>query len=153
GLVKRIRYLRLGNVPDNAPPVERELSCWAGESVFTLARGERTPFFCTELPGDPAQLRVFSYTRLVHPDPYAPWKGLVRLEVLAKAGEVVRLREAIGAFFDSLCNCLPNLSGDYVWKRLPENLFPMIALEEHLSLYFLPPVYMRTLFNRLIRRD
>ncbi|MEN3202641.1 MAG: hypothetical protein ABDK87_02775 [Atribacterota bacterium] len=138
GMVKRVEELRL-------PPE------WL-EELLHLPRGRRTPFvagFLRENRDD--VLRIFSYLRLLE-DPAFPWKGLVRLEVAVPKEQFPFFREEISEFFDGLSRVLPNLTGDYPWKRLPENLFPIIALEERLSQHFAPSSLVQELVRQALWR-
>lgn len=136
GLVKRVEELRC----------PRE---WL-EKLWQLPQGRRTPFVAGFLREDRTDiLRIFSYLRLLQ-DPDFPWKGLVRLEVVVPAVEFSTLRGEITRFFDGLAQVLPGLTGDYPWKRLPENLFPIIALEERLSQHFAPSHLVQELLRQAL---
>ncbi|MEN3184176.1 MAG: hypothetical protein ABDK93_04190 [Atribacterota bacterium] len=138
GLVKRIAELRF----------PRD---WL-EKLLQLPQGRRTPFVAGFLGEDRTDvLRIFSYLRLLE-DPAFPWKGLVRLEVVVPAVEFSALRLEISRFFDGLAQVLPGLTGDYPWKRLPENLFPIIALEERLSQHFAPSHLVQELLRQALWR-
>lgn len=138
GLVKRVEELRL----------PRE---WL-ENLLHLGKGKRTPFVAGFLGKDRTDiLRIFSYLRLVE-DSAFPWKGLVRLEVVVPTEIFPQLREEVSRFFDGLCRVLPDLTGDYPWKRLPENLFPVIALEERLNQHFAPSGLVQELVRRVLWR-
>ncbi len=136
GLVKGVEELRL----------PRE---WL-ESLLRLPRGRRTPAVVGFLRQDRTDvLRVFSYVRLVE-DPAFPWKGLVRLEVVVPGEQFPVLRSDITRLFDGLAQVLPELTGDYPWRRLPENLFPIIALEERLRQHFAPSGFVQELVQRVL---
>ncbi len=138
GLVKRVEELRL----------PRE---WL-EKLLRLPQGRRTPFVAGFLRKDQTEVfRIFSYLRLLE-DSAFPWKGLVRLEVVVPAEDFPLFREDIRRFFDGLSQVLPALTGDYPWKRLPENLFPVIALEERLSQHFAPSGLVQELIRQVLWR-
>ncbi len=136
GLVKRVEDLRL---PSSYL-----------ESLFKLGRGERTPFFSAYLKKDSSTLRVFCYTRLVERDDNYPWKGLVRLETILDEESLVEERENLSLFFDGVVSVLPLLTADFPAKRLPENIFPIIALEEHLGQYFASSLLVRELIRKTL---
>jgi len=136
GLVKRIERLPLS---------EKEKSV-----LFALNRGARTPFLSFELNEE--FLKVFSYLKLTDRDEHAPWKGLVRLEVICAQELFPKMGAEIGLFFDSLAGFLPALTADFPWRRLPENIFPMIALEDALGRFFASSSWIQYLYERRIRR-
>ncbi len=137
GLVKGVEELRL---PQD----------WL-DHLFHLGRGRRTPFVSSFLGREEADaLRVFSYVRLVEQNPLFPWKGLVRLEAIVPKGRFSEFRGEISRLFDGLARVLPLLSGDYPWQRLPENIFPIIALEERLAQHFASSRFVRELTQRLL---
>lgn len=116
------------------------------DALLALPRGKRTPFVASFLRKERTDtLRIFSYVRLVEQNPSFPWKGLVRLEVVVPAERFEDFRKEIAALFDGLARVLPELTGDYPWKRLPENIFPIIALEERLAQHFAPSQLVREL--------
>lgn len=136
GLVKGVEALRL----------PRE---WL-EHLWQLPPGKRTPFVSGFLRKDrPDTLRVFSYLRLVA-DTTSPWKGLVRLEVVLPEEGFLEHRGEVTRLFDGLSQVLPELTGDYPWRRLPENLFPIIALEERLRQHFAPSGLVRELARQVL---
>ncbi|MGQ9623517.1 MAG: hypothetical protein ACUVTO_08840 [Candidatus Caldatribacteriaceae bacterium] len=137
GLVKGVEELRL---PQG----------WL-DHLFRLERGKRTPFVSSFLEREEADtLRVFSYVRLVEQSPLFPWKGLVRLEAIVPKERFSEFRGEISRLFDGLARVLPLLSGDYPWRRLPENIFPIIALEERLAQHFASSSLVRELTQRLL---
>lgn len=122
------------------------------ESLFKLERGERTPFFSAYLKKDSPTLRVFCYTRLVERDDNYPWKGLVRLETLLNKERWTEEKDNLSLFFDGVVSLLPFLTADFPAKRLPENIFPVIALEEHLGQYFSSPPFVQGLIRKTLGR-
>jgi len=136
GLVKRIERLPL-------TPEEKEF-------LFGLSRGERTPFLSLAL--EEGVLKVFSYLRLTDKDERAPWKGLVRLEVLLQRECFPGMREEVGLLFDHMAGFLPDLTDDFPWRRLPENIFPIIALEDALGQFFAAPSWIQYLCAKSLRR-
>lgn len=122
------------------------------ESLFQLEEGERTPFFSAYLRKDSPTLRVFCYTRLVKRDDNYPWKGLVRLETLLNKERWAGEKDNISLLFDGLVSLLPFLTADFPGKRLPENIFPVIALEEHLGQYLSSPLLVQELVRKALGR-
>lgn len=123
------------------------------ESLFQLEKGERTPFFSAYLKKDSLTLRVFCYTRLVERDDNYPWKGLVRLETLLNKEKWIEEKDSLSLFFDGVVSLLPSLTADFPAKRLPENIFPVIALEEHLGQYLSSPPFVQGLIRKILGRE
>ncbi|MEI6158062.1 MAG: hypothetical protein WCP87_06835, partial [Atribacterota bacterium] len=138
GLVKRIENLRLSGDETSLAEETVALSRSLYALLFELEAGERTPFLSASFEAGSHLARVFTYTRLIRKDPYHPLKGLIRLEIVVPE-ETDSLREEITLFFDRMVALLPTLTADYPWRRLPENIFPIIALEDFLGQFFLPP--------------
>ncbi|MEN3186485.1 MAG: hypothetical protein ABDK92_07625 [Atribacterota bacterium] len=136
GLVKRIEQLPLS--------AERR------EALFHLDRGQRTPFLSFLLEEN--FLKVFSYLRLTEKDERFPWKGLVRLEVLLQKEAWPAMKQELTCFFDRLAGLLPRLTADFPWRRLPENIFPIIALEDVLGQFFASPSWIQYLWVKSVWR-
>lgn len=124
------------------------------ETLLQLGKGERTPFVCAYFPKRGKNwLRVYCFTRLVELEPYSPWQGIIRLEIAVEESVLFHLRDEISCFFDQLVVTLPTLTASYPWKRLPENLFPVIALEEHLGQYFSSSSWVQNLYRLFLRSE
>lgn len=136
GLVKRIERLPLSSR-------EREV-------LFGLGRGERTPFLSLEV--SEGLFKVFSYIRLTERLEHFPWKGLVRVEVLVREEVFPSVSQEIGAFFDRMAGFLPHLTADFPWRRLPENIFPIIALENALGQFFAASSHIQYRYEKTVRR-
>lgn len=136
GLVKRIERLPLS-------PEQKEI-------LFSLSRGERTPFLSLDVQDD--FLKVFSYFRLTERDNHFPWKGLIRMEVLLKKENFAALQGEVTNLFDRLATFLPILTADFPWRRLPENIFPIIALEDALGQFFASSSFIQYLYEKSLRR-
>lgn len=136
GLVKRIEQL--------------PLSAEKREALFRLDRGQRTPFLSCPLGED--LLKVFSYLRLTERDDRFPWKGLVRLEILLQNEAFPAMKGELGRFFDRLAGFLPTLTADFPWRRLPENIFPIIALEDALGQFFASSSWIQYLWAKRLWR-
>ncbi len=134
GMVKRIEQVPL--LPVGA------------ESLFLLNRGERTPFVSVLSGEDPSLLKVFSYLKLVAREEHHPWKGIVRLEVVVRKDDFASVKDDISVFFNEIAWFLPTLTGDFPWRRLPENLFPIIALEDYLGQFFAASPWVQYLWQK-----
>ena len=148
GLVKRIENFRLpieGALPSDDTV---QLSQTIRQMLFELDKGERTPFLGAFFEDGSSLQRVFTYTRLVDRNDRYPLKGLVRCEVVVRQENAARFKDDLTLFFDQMVSLLPELTGDYPWRRLPENIFPIIALEDHLGQFFLSPDLVRYYFER-----
>jgi len=140
GLVKRIQRLQI-------PPSENFM-----DLLFNIDCGERTPFLSAYLSDKSDTVRVFCFTRLVDRNSFYPLKGLVRLEVALQEKHLERKKEELGQFFSSIASLLPSLTRDFPYRRLPENIFPMIALENYLGQYFSTPQWIQSLCHKFIWR-
>jgi len=140
GLVKRIQRLQI-------PPSEDFMNL-----LFRIDRGRRTPFLSAHLGDKSDTVRVFCFTRLIDANPLYPLKGLVRLEVVLREKELESKKEELGQFFNSIASVLPSLTRDFPYRRLPENIFPMIALENYLGQYFSAPQWIQSLCHKFIWR-
>ncbi len=137
GLIKRIHQ-------EEIPPDFFE------RFIYMLERGERTPFFCYRISEKHTTIRVISYMRIAEKFPSEhPIRGIVKVELLSDENSIDnREKEEIAEALDFVSSLLPKLTKILPIPRSPENIFPIMSLEDALSNFFLSSDVVKTSFER-----